>query len=166
MLIQFSLLLTCTFIGIILLSGRFFYALELKRFTNKLLRMHCHSVLDLDFSFEQMVYFVSLPSNIPAICNADKADLVVEFDYTSLLFPSLAGIQIRVKTEQDNRLLAYLPIKDFRLPALDQLLERGKIDKEAYLKIARYKLMHKQTIMEILEEVHKQMTTNRSTISS
>lgn len=149
------------FIATILLTGRYFYFWELKSFTKKITRLLGLNILNLDFSFEQMVYFISLPSNLPIIKNAKKEDIEIEFDYASLFFPMLAGIKIVIKTDPEKRILAYLTIKDFRLPTLDQLQENGKIDEAAYLKISTYKLIHPSTLKEISDEVYKQLTLGR-----
>ncbi|MGF7047894.1 hypothetical protein J2T13_002400 [Paenibacillus sp. DS2015] len=66
-----------------------------------------------------------------------------------------------IRTDTDNLILAYLPIKDFRLPKLDQILEKGKIDETDYLKASTYKLMHQTTLKEISDEVYKQMQVGR-----
>lgn len=150
------------FISIILLTSRFFYFTELKSMTQKLTRLHGFDIIGLDYSFEQIVYFVSLPSNLPTIKYAKLENIVIKHSYQSLFFPNLTGIKIVIHTEMENLTLAYLPIKDFRLPALDQLLERGKIDEVDYLKISTCKLIHPKTLKEISDEVYKQMQMDRN----
>jgi hypothetical protein len=149
------------FISIIFLSSRFFYSMELKSVTRGLTQSQGFHILELDYSFEQIVYFVSLPSNIQEIKDAKQSDLMIKLDYKSLLFPRLSGIKIVIKNETENIILAYLHVKDFRLPALDQILEQGKIDEREYLKISTYKLMHPTTLKEISDEVYMQMQVGR-----
>jgi hypothetical protein len=149
------------FIGTILCTSRFFYIFDLKTLAKKLTSSLQIDVLNLDFSFEQMVYFIALPSNIPSIKNAKIEDLIIEHDYTSLFFPKLAGIKIRIHSDPEKRILAYLPIKGFRLPTLDRMLEQGKINDSTYLKISTFKLIHPSTLKDISDEVFKQLQLGR-----
>jgi hypothetical protein len=154
----FSVSLTVfIFAATIILSGPLFYKVELKAFTNKALKALSLKVVELDFSFEQMVYFISLPSNLPVIKSAKKDDLSLELEYSSLFFPRLTGVKIYIKTNGEYVIVSYLPIKDFRLPKLDQLLESGKINQSEYVKISSTKLMHPSTLNQIKDEVHKQL---------
>jgi hypothetical protein len=154
----FSVSLTIfIFAATILLSGPLFYKIELKAFTNKTLKNLSLKVVELDFSFEQMVYFISLPSNLPVVKTAKKGDLSLELEYSSLFFPRLTGVKIYIKTNGEYVIVSYLPIKDFRLPKLDQLLESGEINQSDYVKISSTKLMHPSTLNQIKDEVHKQL---------
>jgi hypothetical protein len=157
-MMEFSVSLTIfIFAATIVLSGSFFYKMELKAFTSKALKTLSLKVIELDFSFEQMVYFISLPSNLPVVKSARKDDLSLELEYSSLFFPRLTGVKIYIKTNGEYVIISYLPIKDFRLPKLDQLLESGKINQSDYVKISSTKLMHPSTLNQIKDEVHKQL---------
>ncbi|MNO23752.1 hypothetical protein D3C76_135590 [compost metagenome] len=149
------------FIGFILLSSRYFCLVEMKAVAKRITKSLGLNILDLDYSFEQIVYFVSLPSNIPTLKNAKPENLVIKLDYRSLFFPRLLGIKIYIKTDEEDIIISYLPIKDFRLPMLDQILEQGKINEEDYLKISTYKLIHQTTLREIAEESYKQIRFGR-----
>ncbi|MCH1624583.1 hypothetical protein [Fredinandcohnia quinoae] len=151
------LFLIFIFIAVLILSGRFFYFLELKSFTKRISKKLGLDILQLNFSFEQMTYFLALPSNLPFVKNVNKEDIVIELDYTSLLFPKLVGIKILIKSDMVNEIIAYLPIKHFRLSTLDRLLEQDKIDESDYLKISTYTLVHSTTLREIKDEVYKQL---------
>lgn len=155
------LFITFVFMATILLTNRYFYFWELKSSTLKLARELNLNIFELNFSFEQMVYFISLPTNIPTIKNAKLNDIVIEFDYISPFFPKLSGIKISIQSITEKRTLAYLPTKLFRLPALSQLLQQGKISIEDYLKISSYKLIHPSTIEEIKKEVYLQLQQGR-----
>jgi hypothetical protein len=150
------------FLATILLSSRFFYVMELKSYAKKLKQSLGVSVIELDYSFDQMVYFVSLPSNSPIIKNAKREDISIEYDYTSFFFPKLSGISIYIHNKREKEMLAYLSIKDFRLPKLDQMLEGGKLSEKEYLKVSMYKLIHENTMKEISEEVYKQIQVGRT----
>ncbi|HLO12472.1 MAG TPA: hypothetical protein VK190_09675 [Pseudoneobacillus sp.] len=154
----FSVSLTVfIFITTIVLSSCLFYKVELKTLTNKVMKDLSLKIVELDFSFEQMVYFISLPSNLPVIKMAKKEDLSLELEYSSLFFPRLTGVKIYIQTNDEYVILSYLPIKDFRLPKLDQLLESGKINQTDYFNISSTKLMHPSTLNQIKDEVYKQL---------
>lgn len=149
------------FVLTIVASGRYFYGLELRTTARRLTRALNLEIPKLDYSFEQIVYFASLPSNIPSIRNASRDNLVIKLDYKSLFFPRLSGLKIYIKTDTERIILAYLPIKDFRLPVLDQILEQGKINESDYQKISICKLIHPATLREISEEVFQQIQVGR-----
>ena len=150
------------FIVIVLSTSRIFYLMELKNFTRKMTRKLGLDILDLSYSFDQMVYVVALPSSIEKIKNANKKDILIDCEYTSYFSPELLGIKIHIKSDTGNQTIAYLPIKSFRLPKLDKLLGQGKINDAGYLKISTYKLIHKTTLNEISEEIYKQLIYNRT----
>ncbi|WP_085506555.1 hypothetical protein [Thalassobacillus devorans] len=161
-MIQIEVLITAVlFLSVILFSSRHFYYSELKQFAKRIETRHGINLAGLNFSFEQMVYFISLPSNIPLLKKAGQEDVVIRFDYGSLLCPRVSGIEVVVETGNEHMSLAYLPIKDFRLPTLDKMFEEGKIDEKAYLKLSAAKLMEAETIKEIKEEVYQQIRRNR-----
>ncbi|MNO85493.1 hypothetical protein D3C76_768660 [compost metagenome] len=153
---------TLVFVGFLLLSSRFFCFVEMKSVAVRITKSLGLNIVELDYSFEQIVYFVSLPSNIPTLKNAKQEDLVIKLDYRSLFFPRLTGIKIFIKTEEEDIIISYLPTKDFRLPVLDQILEQGKINRDDYLKISTYKLIHQTTLNEIAEESYKQIRLGRN----
>lgn len=155
------ILMIILFFVTIVLSSRYFYLLEIKQFTKKIMKVLDVNVLELNYSYEQMVYFYSLPSNIPSLRDATRADISIEYEYESLFFRQLKGIKINVETNKEKVLLAYLSVKDFRFPSLDLLLENGKIDEFSYMKISIYKLIHRKTIQDIIEEVYRQMQLGR-----
>ena len=149
------------FIVIVTSTSRYFYMVEVKKTARKLKASHQISPLELNYSFEQMIYFHSLPSNIPIIKNAKIENLSIVFSYRSFVFHRLQGIKVYVKNGKESVLLAYLATDDFRFPTLDVLQKEGNIDAAAYLKIATYRLMHPKTLQEITEEVYNQMRIGR-----
>ncbi|KAA0546077.1 hypothetical protein FZW96_17330 [Bacillus sp. BGMRC 2118] len=157
----YSMLIFVAFFLVILLTSRFFYIMELHAFSKRIEKVLNVDILELEFSFGQMVYFVSLPSNLPHIKNAKKEDVVIELEYGSYFFPEIRGIKVLVKDEYVTEVLAYLPITDFRLPSLDRLLTEEKINEDEYLKISMCKLMHPETVKEIAEETYKQIQVGR-----
>ncbi|MBM6616883.1 hypothetical protein [Bacillus suaedaesalsae] len=157
----YSMLIIVVFFSVILSSSRYFYMMELRAFSKKVMKNLQVDIINLDFSFGQMVYFISLPSNLPHIKHAKKEDIVVELEYNSYFFPKIRGIKVLVEGEENTEVLAYLPISDFRLPSLDRILEEGRINEEEYLKMSMYKLMHPETVKEIAEETYKQIQVGR-----
>lgn len=156
-----SMIIIVVFLAIILFSSRYFYIMELRAFSKKAMKYLQLDIINLEFSFGQMVYFISLPSNLPHIKNANKDDIVVELQYSSLFFPEVSGIKVLVKGAVKTEVLAYLPISDFRLPSLDRLLEQEKINEQEYIKMSTYKLIHPATLREIAEESYKQIQEGR-----
>lgn len=150
------------FVVTLLLTSRMFYFLELKYFCKRKMKQLALNMQELDVSYEQMVYFTPLPSNLPYLKSAKKEDLHISFDYTSLLIPQVTGIKVQIKDGSRKRLLAYLPIKNFRLPTLDKLQHIGKIDETTYLKLSTYKLSSPATLKHIVNEVHKNIQVGRN----
>ncbi|MBP3949550.1 hypothetical protein [Bacillus suaedae] len=159
---EFIIIITVLLFSVtILATSRFFYLLEIRQTNKKLMHKLNIDILELNYSFEQMVFFYSLPSIFPTIKNAHKKDLIIEFDYQNHLFQQLSGINVFIKSDKEKLLLAYLPTNDFRLPSLDLLLQQGKIDETEYNKISIFKLIHPKTLQEIKDEVYKQIRVGR-----
>lgn len=153
------------FITVLIISGRFFYLLEVRAVAKKLLKTFKLDVLNLNYSFEQMVFLNSLPSNIPILSKSKKGDVIIKYDYNLLAFNQLKGIKVYIEYEHESLLLGYLNIKDFRFPTLDLLLKNGDINEELYQKVAIYKLIHPSTLDEITTEVFKQIHLGRYEVS-
>lgn len=143
------------------LTSRRLYNLSQKYYSKRLTSHFGFKVSDLHYSFDQMIYFISMPTSLPYIKDALKEDLVIELDYSSFFYPVLKGIKISLKQNGKNMHLAYLPIGNFRLPHLDQLQQEGTIDEQTYLRISISKLLHPETMQEVREEVYKQLQVGR-----
>lgn len=143
------------------LTSRPFYDFSMKKYTKRVTSKFGFKVSDLHYSYDQMIYFISLPTTLPYVKSADKEDLIIEQDYSSFFYPVLKGIKIFLKFNGQKLYLAYLPIGNFRLPHLDKLQQEGSIDEETYLKISTSKLLHPKTLTEVREEVYKQLQFGR-----
>jgi hypothetical protein len=143
------------------LTSRPLYNLSQKLYANRVTVQYGFRVSELHYSYDQMIYFISMPTTLPYIKNALKEDLIIEQDYTSYFFPVLKGIKISLKQNEDNLYLAYLPIGNFRLPHLDKLQQEGTIDEQTYLRISTSKLLDPGTLQEVREEVYKQLQVGR-----
>lgn len=152
---EFSvMIMTVAFIGSILLTSQPCYRFV----TGNLARRHATalgvSLKDVSFSFDQMVYFIALPTTIPEVRDAAKAELVVEPYYESYFFPEVNGVQVSVKSGSAVTPIAYLPIDDFSLPVLDRHLEAGKINERVNRTIREHMIVHDRTLEAIRDEVY------------
>ncbi|WP_423406865.1 hypothetical protein AABM38_13280 [Heyndrickxia sp. MSNUG] len=143
------------------LTSRPFYDFSMKKYTKRVTSKFGFKVSDLHYSYDQMIYFISLPTTLPYVKAADKDDLIIEQDYSSFFYPVLKGIKISLEFNEQKLYLAYLPIGNFRLPHLDKLQQEGYIDEQTYLKISTSKLLHPKTLTEVREEVYKQLQIGR-----
>ncbi|WP_226676330.1 hypothetical protein [Mesobacillus jeotgali] len=155
------ILATLVFFMVSALTSRPLYNLSQKHYSNRVTAHYGFKVSDLHYSYDQMIYFISMPTTLPYIKNALKEDLVIEQDYSSYFFPVLKGIKISLKQNSENMYLAYLPIGNFRLPHLDKLQHEGTIDEQTYLRISTSKLLDPGTLQEVREEVYKQLQVGR-----
>ncbi len=149
------------FIFTAVLTSRPMYTFSMKNYSKRVTTQYGFRVADLHYSYDQMIYFISLPTTLPYIKEAVKEELIIEQDYSSFLYPELKGIKITLEHDGEKLYLAYLPIGNFRLPHLDKLQQEGKIDEAAYLKISTTKLLHPDTLQEVRDEVFKQLQVGR-----
>ncbi|MDZ5710871.1 hypothetical protein [Jeotgalibacillus haloalkalitolerans] len=115
------------------------------------------SLNELVYSYEQMVFFTALPSHLPQLKLAEKQDILLKLDYHSMFFPRLKGVKVIVTKGSHPFDLAYLPIKDFRLPALDRLSSESHLTDREYLTVSSYIASNLQTLYEIKDEVFHKM---------
>jgi hypothetical protein len=161
-LIELALILASLFFFLVsALTSRPLYNLSQKYYSKRVTAHYGFKVSDLHYSYDQMIYFISLPTTLPYIKDALKEDLVIEQDYSSYFFPLLKGIKISLKQHGTKLYIAYLPIGSFRLPHLDKLQQEGTIDEHTYLRISTSKLLHRDTLQEVREEVYKQLQVGR-----
>ena len=143
------------------LTSRPLYILSQIFYSKRVTAQYGFKVSDLHYSYDQMVYFISLPTTLPYIKDAFMEDLIIEQDYSSYFFPLLKGIKVSLKQNEEKLFIAYLPIGNFRLPHLDKLQQDGTIDEQTYLRISTSKLLHRNTLKEVREEVYKQLQVGR-----
>lgn len=146
-----------------MLSAKYFYLLAIKTTTNKYFKKQQLNLEDLHYSFEQIIYFYKLPSNIAAIKHATRNQLSLKFDFSNFLFVKLNGIYIEIEKTKEPVILAYLPIKNFMLPYLDEKINEGSISESLSTQISIAKLIHKKTLQEIMDEVYYQVQFGRYT---
>jgi hypothetical protein len=143
------------------LTSRRLYNFSMKSYSRQVTAHFGFKVSELHYSYDQMIYFISLPTTLPYVKSAVKEDLIIEQDYSSYFYPVLKGIRISLNDKGQKLSLAYLPIGNFRLPHLDKLQNEGSIDEHTYLKISTSKLLHPKTLQEVREEVYKQLQVGR-----
>lgn len=147
--------------SIIFLYSRKRYLHALRHACRKVGRKQGFSLHDLQTSFDQIIYFLALPTHLPQVIEAGKKDFKIEYDFSSRLFPELQGLKVYIQIQKETFYIAYLPVSQFRLPFLDQLLHSGRINAEDYRLLTIWKLTDPATLTEIQEEVHKQIHQGR-----
>lgn len=146
-----------------LLGSRWGYLLYLQLFTKgQLKRLDNTSLEDLKFSFDRMVYAIPLPTNKPAIVQAEKERFHIVEDFDSWIYPRLNGVRVLLKPKQGEELLiAYMSADQFRVPILDRLLIDGNINRQIYRRISATKLTMLSTKEEIIGEVYSKIHNKR-----
>lgn len=159
---EFSvMIMAVAFIGTILLTSRPCYLFVLSHIAKREAAILHVSLKDVSFSFDQMVYFIALPTTIPEVRDARKDELIIEPYYESYFFPDVNGIQVSVKSGQEVIPLTYLPIDDFSLPILDRYLEARTIDERANRIIRAHVIVHDRTLQAIRDEVYHHLREDR-----
>ncbi len=148
----------------IVVTNRYFYHLAMRVTANRFEKKYPYVIEKMSFSFEQMVYLVKLPTNIPLIKNAKKEEISIAFDYSSFLYPDLKGISVNLTTNGQKVTLAYLSIDNYRSPVLDKLLKDDNINLDTYRKISIYKLKHPKVSESIINEVYRKLQVGRFNI--
>ncbi|WNF35275.1 hypothetical protein RJD24_12455 [Bacillaceae bacterium IKA-2] len=149
------------FLATIVLTERSFYHLAMKLTEMHFDKKYGYSIVNMSFSFEQMVYLVMLPSNSPVFREAKKEQLSIDYDYSSYMFPNIKGISVNLKSNNEQVTLAYLPIDNYRSPVLDKLLKEGIINLNTYRKINACKIRHPKVKKVIIEDVFKKLQVGR-----
>ncbi|TCI44225.1 MULTISPECIES: hypothetical protein [unclassified Exiguobacterium] len=159
---EFSvMMMAVAFVGTILLSSRYCYLFILSHIAKREAAALHVSLQDVSFSFDQMVYFIALPTTIPEVRDAMKDELIIEPYYESHFFPDVNGIQVSVKSGQEVIPITYLPIDDFSLPILDRYLETRKIDERTNRIIRAHVIVHDRTLQAIRDEVYHHLHEDR-----
>ncbi|MFB1081753.1 hypothetical protein [Jeotgalibacillus sp. JSM ZJ347] len=145
------------FTAVFLISTRPLYVRSLKIKADRVAKKMGLSLGELVYSYEQMVFFTALPSHLPQLKHAGKQDIKLKLDYHSMFFPRLKGVKVIVTKGSHPFVLAYLPIKDFRLPALDRLSSESHLNDKEYLMVSSYIASNPRTLSEIKDEVFNKM---------
>lgn len=157
-MIEFSvMMMAVTFIVTLLLSTRICYLWILRWNVKREAKRLGISLSEMSFSFEQMVYFIALPTTIPEIRDASKEQLYITPYYESYFFPEVDGIQVSVKTKDGTIPLAYLPVNDFSLPLLDRYVEAKQVDERTNQMMRAHLLIHPRTLRAIQDDVYFQL---------
>lgn len=145
----------------IIFTAKYFYLLHVRIITIRTLKKHQVVLADLHYSFEQIVFFHTLPSQIEAINKAKRNQFRLKYDYDEFIFIKLNGIYIEIETDDEPIILAYLPLKNFMLPFLDEKINEGTIDHPLSKKISLAKAIHPDTSKEMINEVYNQVQYGR-----
>lgn len=145
-----------------LFCSKYGYKFHLLLRTKFKLKRAGYRLEDVKFSFDRMVYTISLPTSQPDIMRADKESFRIVEEFDSWIYPRLKGVRILLRPGLGNaQLISYMPMEEFRQPLLDQLLLEGEITEGAYRRISACKLMLPSTKAEIIDEVYKQIHNKR-----
>ncbi|WP_096156287.1 MULTISPECIES: hypothetical protein [Bacillus] len=115
------------------------------------------------YTFEQIVFFFTRPSLIPALQQAEIERLEIELEFKGILLPCLKGVRIFLHdtAEEAPLFLAYLSVEDFRSPTLDKLLKEEKISPTQYVTICSSQLTLPAVQEALKEDVIKQLKMGR-----
>ncbi|WP_078555700.1 hypothetical protein [Bacillus alkalicellulosilyticus] len=142
---------------ILWITSKPFYYLSLRLHMKRVSRKLNFRYKDLHHSFEQMVYFINLPSHLPEVIDAKKEDIELKIDIRGLFYPEVNGIKVFLTNKNKSLFIAYIPVEDFRMPLLDKLEKEKKINEEDYRKIGTFKLLHPKTLLEMKEDIFKNL---------
>lgn len=145
------------FLLTILITGRYFYFKEIHATARRKMKQFDLTLEGIDCSFEQIVYFITLPSHLPVTEEATKESIRLKYDVEKGAFPRLIGLKVYIETKADTLMIAYLSIEQFRIPTLDRLYVNEEMTKDTYRKIASAKMMLPGTHEEIIDEVYHQL---------
>ncbi|KDN57878.1 MAG: hypothetical protein LPJ96_11685 [Exiguobacterium sp.] len=160
---EFSVMvMAVVFVGTLLFTSRPCYRLILRSIAKREAARLNVSLQDVSFSFDQMVYFIALPTTIPTARDASIDELVIEPYYESYFFPEVNGVQVSIRTGHETIPVAYLPLHDFSLPLLDRYLETRIIDERTNRIIRAHMILHERTAQAIREEVYQQLHEDRA----
>lgn len=149
------------FIATIVVTNRYFFRLSMNMTARRFEKKFGYALDSINFSYEQMVYLVKLPSNSPVFKEAKKEDIGIDYDYASFMYPIIKGVSIYLHRKNEKITLAYLPIEKYRSPLLDKLLKEGSIDQQIYRKISTCKIFQPKITKLIIEEVYRKLQVGR-----
>lgn len=148
--------------SIAILLSRPCYYTHLRLYTHFRLKRLGITLDDLKYSFDEIIYIISIPCNNPAILAAPKESYRMEKVILSPVYPELKGVRILLTLgSHEDQMVAYMATDRFRFPLLDKLLLEGSIDQAAYIKFSACKLISPATRQAILHEVHTQIHQHR-----
>lgn len=143
-------------ISVVYFSRSFFQYLIIWKSEKKLTKLKI-SIIDVNFSFEELTYFVSLPNRNPEIFNVDIKKIQAKPVYRSFLFPIHEGLMITVNKSEEDTNIAYMAWENFRIPLLERLKHEQKINEKEYIEMRSYVLIHKQTRAAFINEAYRQI---------
>lgn len=152
---------TVIFALVLILTGRFFYKLAVGLKAKYYQRKLKFCLDNLNFSYEQISYFVTKNSNFRFVGDINTDHFFLDFHYSSVLFPELRGIKICINNDNEKKVLAYLAVEKFRCPKLDKYLQEDKISQIAYQNISCYKLLQKDTQKKVINHAYNQFQVGR-----
>ncbi|UOE94015.1 hypothetical protein [Alkalihalobacillus sp. LMS39] len=154
MSIHYPLFLILFILVLLAVTSKFFYRLSLKAFMKKITSRHQFTRDDLYLSFDEMVFLTKLYNDNGKMTSFQKEDLVIKVHYFGILFPKVKGVHVFFKQNNEQSLLAYIRVVDFRVPLFDKLENNAMITQKEYLMLSSYTLIHPATLAFMKEEVY------------
>ena len=145
------------FVTTLVLTGRFFYKISVRVKAKHSQNILGFNLNDLNFSYEQICYFITKNNQYRIFVNIKPEDLFLDFAYSSTLLPTLNGVKICFINDSSKQVLAYLSTDKFRSPLLDKYLQEGKLTQQAYLNLSSHKMLQKETHQLIVNHTYNQL---------
>lgn len=112
------------FLLIFTLSNRYLYILSIKI---KTLFLDKEYFEKLEFSFEEPVFLISLPTNDYKLYTSLPKDFKILYDFRNFLFPQLVGIKVFYKNKNEKKMVFYIKYDDLSIKNKAENLEKYKI---------------------------------------
>ncbi|WP_146035904.1 hypothetical protein [Salipaludibacillus keqinensis] len=140
-----------------ILCSKAFYELLIKWRSERKLTKLKKQIDDIHYSFEELIYFVSLPNQNPDICNVNIDKFHAKPVYRSFIFPVNEGLMVSVNHHKENINIAFMALDSFRIPFLEKLHHQYKLNEKEYEDMRSYVLIHPRTRKSFIEEVYRQI---------
>lgn len=138
------------FLLIFTLSNRYLYILSVKV---KTLFLDKEYFEKLEFSFEEPVFLISLPTNDYKLYTSLPKDFRILYDFKNFLFPELVGIKVFYKNKSEKKMVFYIKYDDLSI--------KNKVDNlEKYKIFMIFNKKHKSTIKQEICKKLRERTIN------
>ena len=146
------------FLVLSLLFSRQLWQRYLHHFSRRCLQQLGYTYGELKYSFEEIIYMVSLPTPNPVLQQATVNNIHIEVEHGSLLYPTARALRV-VFTDRHGvrQLLAYLSFDRFHVPILDEANALKKIKDSDLTKVSIFLFHHPKIHREIIEEVLRKL---------
>ena len=144
------------FLLIFTFSNRYLYILSIKI---KTLFLDKEYFEKLEFSFEEPVFLISLPTNDYKLYTSLPKDFKILYDFRNFLFPQLVGIKVFYKNKNEKKMVFYIKYDDLSIKNKAENLENYKI-------FMIFSKKHKSAIKQEICKKLRERTINIADMSS